>query len=45
MEYTLSLIDGWNWKMEEESIAATVYVFATLEINKSLFHAYESDPE
>ena len=31
--------------MDEESVAATVYSFALLKFNKSLFHKYESDSE
>ena len=45
MESMLSLIEGWDCRMQEESVAATVYSFAMLEINKSLFHAYEEDAE
>ena len=45
MDYMFSLLDGWNGEMEEDSIAATVYSFALLAINKSFYHAYEKDPE
>ena len=44
LDFILSIIEKWDFKMDEESIGATVYAFAILEFNKSLFHAYESDP-
>ena len=45
LDFILSILEKWDFKMDEESIGATVYAFAILEFNKSLFHAYESDPE
>lgn len=45
MEAMLKLLEGWDYRMDEESVAATVYSFALLKFNKSLFHKYESDSE
>lgn len=45
MDSMLKLLEGWDFKMEEESVAATVYSFALLKINKSMFHAYEKDAD
>jgi acyl-homoserine lactone acylase PvdQ len=45
MTAMLKLLEGWDYRMDEESVAATVYSFALLKFNKSLFHKYESDSE
>jgi len=45
MNDMLKLLDQWDFKMDEESVGATVYSFADLKINKSLFYAYEKDAE
>jgi len=45
MTAMLNLLKDWDFKMDEESVAATVYSFALLKFNKSMFHAYEKDSE
>jgi len=45
MNDMLKLLDQWDFKFDEESVGATVYSFAVLKINKSLFYAYEKDAE
>ena len=40
----LAIVDNWDFRFDEESIASTVYSFALLNFQKSLFHKYESDP-
>ena len=45
LDEMLLIVDNWDHKFDEESVAATVYTFAILNFQKSLFHKYESDPE
>ena len=45
LEDMLSILDSWDFVFDEESVGATVYTFALLRFNKSLYHKYESDPE
>ena len=40
----LAIVDNWDFRFDEESVASTVYSFALLNFQKSLFHKYESDP-
>ena len=45
LDYMLQHLKGWKGQMDGESVPATVYSFTLMSIHKSLFHAYESDPE
>ena len=38
-------LEGWTGLMDAESVPASVYSFTLMSVHKSLFHAYESDPE
>ena len=43
LEEMLAILEGWDYRFTEESVAATVYTFAMLRFQKSLFHNYEAD--